>query len=183
MYSTENELESLGLEPRTQWHALYTRHRHEKVVAHVLTSKGHEIFLPIYGVQHRWQDRTKRLLMPLFPGYVFIRGGMDRQLQILTTPGLISIVGWMDGRPACIPPEQIDAVRRIVDGRHRFEPYPFLACGDRIRMRNGPLAGLEGILVRKKGMVRLVVSMELLGRSAAVEVDASEIVRIEPLTH
>ena len=89
----------------------------------------------------------------------------------------------MDGRPAIIPQVQIDAVRMIVAGPHPFEPHPFLNCGDRIRVRSGPLLGVEGILVRKKGMDRLVVSMEMLGRSAAVEIDVSDIARIEPLSY
>ncbi|MGD0908252.1 MAG: UpxY family transcription antiterminator [Candidatus Acidiferrales bacterium] len=180
MHTAENEREC---PPRDQWHALYTRHQHEKTVAQSLSSKGHDIFLPIYGTVHRWQDRTKQLLLPLFPSYVFIRGGMDRQLQILSTPGLISIVGWMNGCPAIIPQEQIDAVRLIVQGAHRFEPHPFLTCGDRIRVRNGPLRGVEGVLVRKKGLARLVVSMEMLGRAAAVEINVSDIARIEPLSY
>ena len=183
MRTSENERESSLRCPADQWHALYTRYRHERAVAQSLSSKGYDIFLPIYGVVHRWRDRGKQLLLPLFPSYVFIRGGMDRQLQILTTPGLISIVGWMDGRPAIIPQVQIDAVRMIVDGPHPFEPHPFLNCGDRIRVRSGPLLGVEGILVRKKGMDRLVVSLEMLGRSAAVEINASDIARMEPLSH
>ena len=183
VHTAENESEILPSGPNDRWHALYTRHQHERAVALSLSAKGHDIFLPIYGTVHRWRNRTKQLLLPLFPSYVFIRGGMDRQLQILTTPGLISIVGWMDGHPAIIPQEQIDAVRLIVQGSHRFEPHPFLSCGDRIRVRNGPLLGVEGILVRKKGMVRLVVSMEMLGRSAAVELDVSDIARIDPLSY
>jgi transcription antitermination factor NusG len=183
MNAAESEREIALRDSRNQWHALYTRHQHERVVAQSLSSKGHDIFLPIYATLHRWRDRTKQLLLPLFPSYVFIRGGMDRQLQILTTPGLISIVGWVDGRPAIIPQEQVDAVRLIVQGSRRFEPHPFLSCGDRIRVRNGPLLGVEGILVRKKGMARLVVSMEMLGRSAAVEIDVSDIARIEAVSY
>src|SRR6266566_6387768 len=106
-----------------QWHVLYTRHQHEKPIARILSSKGHEVFLPLYTATHRWQDRTKQLSSPLFPCYVFIRGGLDRQLQILTTPGVFTVVGWA-GHPAIIPDEQIDGVRQIVESVIRVEPHP-----------------------------------------------------------
>ena len=178
MQTTEHDTEIRPLEYQEHWHALYTRHQHEKSVAESLLSKGHRGFLPIYEAAHRWRDRTKRLLLPLFPTYVFIHGGMDRQLQILSTPGLIGIVGRTSGRPGVIPADQIAAVRRIVEGTRRFEPHPFPCQGDRIRVQHGPLLGVEGILVRKKGLSRLVVSMEILGRSAAVEIDTSDLAGI-----
>ncbi len=159
------------------WYALYTRHQHEKAVAQILSNKGFEIFLPLYTVAHRWQDRTKQLLLPLFPCYVFLRGELDRRLQILTTPGVHTIVGWA-GRPAVIPEVEIDAVRRMVESSLRVEPHPFLKCGDWVRVRSGPLQGLEGILVRKKNLLRLVLSVEVLGRSAAVEVDVCMVERV-----
>src|SRR5712691_10527215 len=112
------------------WHALYTRHQHEKTVARILSNKGHEVFLPLYGVAHRWQDRTKQLWLPLFPCYVFLRGGLDRRLQILSTPGVYTIVGWT-GRPAAIPEVEIEAVRQVIESSFRMEPHPFLRCGDR----------------------------------------------------
>jgi transcription termination/antitermination protein NusG len=159
------------------WYALYTRHQHEKVVAQALASKGHEVFLPLYQTAHRWKDRTKVLWLPLFPCYVFVKGGLDRQLQIVTTPGFITFVT-AGGRAAPIPEAEIGAVRRAVESSLRVEPHPFLKCGDSVRVTNGPLQGLEGILVRKKGLARLVVSVELLMRSAAVEVDAWNVERV-----
>jgi len=159
------------------WYAIYTRHQHEKAVAQILSNKGLEIFLPLYRVAHRWQDRTKQLSLPLFPCYLFLRGGLDRRLQILTTPGVHTIVGWA-GRPAVIPEVEIDAVRRAVESFLRVEPHPFLKCGDWVRVKSGPLQGLEGILVRKKNLFRLVLSVELLGRSVAVEVDACMVERV-----
>ncbi len=161
------------------WHALYTRHQHEKRVAETLSRKGYDVFLPLYSAMHRWRDRSKRLRLPLFPSYVFIRGRLDRELEILGTPGIIHIVGW-SGRPAIVPEEQIDAVRRIVEGPFPADPFPFLQNGERVRVKAGPLFGIEGILIRKKGVSRFVVSMEMLGRSAAVEIDLSSIERIGP---
>jgi transcription antitermination factor NusG len=152
------------------WYALFTRHQHEKSAALALSNKNLEVYLPLYRSVRRWQDRDKQLWLPLFPGYLFIREGLDRQLQILTTPGVLHIVGW-GGRPATVPQTQLDAVRRILASPMLVEAHPYLKCGDRVRVKNGPLMGLEGILTRKKGVARLVISLEMLGRSAAVEID------------
>jgi transcription antitermination factor NusG len=159
------------------WHALYTRHQCEKVVCQALSDKGFDAFLPQYRAIHSWKDRRKGLLLPLFPNYVFIRGGLDRMLNILTTPGVHSLVAWA-GRPADIPQEEIDAVRRLVDSSLRIEPHPFLKCGDRVRIKSGPLEGIQGILVRKRSAFRLVLSVEMLAQSASVEVDISAVERV-----
>jgi transcription antitermination factor NusG len=162
------------------WHALYTRHQHEKVVARALSGKGFEVFLPQYRTVHRWKDRQRELLLPLFPNYVFIRGGLDRMLILVTTPGIHSLVSW-GGRPADIPSEEIEAVRRLVESSLQVEPHPFLKCGDRVRIKSGPLEGIEGILVRKTRGFRLVLSVEMLSKSAAVEVDVSMVERLRTL--
>jgi transcription antitermination factor NusG len=154
------------------WHALYTRHQHEKSIARLLSNTGHEVFLPTYSATRKSRERTKHLCLPLFPCYVFIRGGLDRRIQILTTPGVFAIVAW-GGKPAAIPEEQIEAVRQMVASSIPVEPYPYLECGDRVRVATGPLRGLEGILLRKKNQFRLIVSFEMLGRSAAIEIDIS----------
>jgi transcription antitermination factor NusG len=161
------------------WYALFTRHQHEKSVAIALANKSYEVYLPLYRSVRRWQDRAKQIMLPLFPCYVFICGGMDRQLQIITTPGVIQIVGW-GGHPAIVPQTQLDAVRQIIESCLCVETHPYLECGDRVRVKAGPLMGLEGILTRKKGVARLVVSMEMLGRSGAVEIDVSNVERIGP---
>lgn len=161
------------------WYALHTRYQHERFVAGILQNKGFEIFLPVYTVRHKWQDRIKQLSLPLFPSYLFIREGLDRWLQIVSTPGVCNIVG-CGGVPAPIPFAEIDRVRRVVESELRVEPYPFLKSGDWVRLKSGPLAGLEGILVRKKNSTRLVVSVEMLGKSAAVEVDGTCVERVPP---
>ncbi|MGD0458187.1 MAG: UpxY family transcription antiterminator [Terriglobia bacterium] len=161
----------------SSWYALYTRHQCEKIVSQALSAKGFDAFLPQYRAIHRWKDRRKELLLPLFPNYVFIRGGLDRMLSILTTPGVHSLVAWA-GRPADIPQEEIDAVRRLVDSSLRIEPHPFLKCGDWVRIKSGPLEGIQGILVRKKSAFRLVLSVEMLARSASAEVDISVVERV-----
>jgi len=172
------EIASLAGSPCVSWwHALYTRHQHENVVAQALSGKGFEVFLPQYRTVHRWKDRQKELLLPLFPNYVFIRGGLDRMLNIVTTPGVHSLISW-GGRPADIPSEEIEAVRRLVESPLQVEPHPFLKCGDLVRIKSGPLEGIEGILVRKTRGFRLVLSVEMLSKSAAVEVDVSMVERV-----
>jgi transcription antitermination factor NusG len=159
------------------WHALYTRHQHEKTVAQILTRKGFEILLPLYSTARRWKDRTKLLSLPLFPSYVFLRGGLERWLAIMTTPGVHSFVSFA-GEPAAISPAEIEAIRRVVEGGARVEPHPLLKCGEWVRVKCGPLMGIQGILVRKKNMYRLVLSLEILGKAAAVEIDAYLVERV-----
>jgi len=180
MYMADMEMEIQSARGDQNWHAIFTRYQHEKSVSYALSNKNHEVYLPLYRSVHRWQDRYKQILLPLFPCYVFIRAGMDRQLQILTTPGVIHIVGW-GGNPAIVPQSQLDAVRQIIESCLIVETHPYLQAGDRVRVKAGPLMGLEGILTRKKGMARLVVSMEMLGRSAAVEIDVLNVERIGPI--
>lgn len=165
--------------PRTDshWCAAYTRHQHEKSVGDMLERKGFETFVPLYQARRRWHDRVKTLALPLFPSYVFLRGGIERQLQIVTTPG----VHWMittAGQVAVIPDEEIAAVKRLVDSSLRVEPHPFLRCGDWVRVKTGPVEGVEGILVRMKSLYRLVISVEMLQKSVAVEVSVSDVERV-----
>lgn len=156
------------------WYALYTRHQHEKTVDQLLTNKGFNTFLPLYATSHNWKDRTKSLSLPLFPCYVFLKGGIERRLQILTTPGVYGLVS-SAGQPAAIPEVEIEAIRRVVESGARVEAHPYLKCGNWVRVRSGPLTGIEGILVRKKNISRLVLSVEILGTAAAIEVAALQV--------
>lgn len=156
------------------WWALYTRHQHEKVIAEMLSAKGFEVFLPLYESTRRWKDRRKILSLPLFPCYVFVRGGLDRRLQVLTTPGVHMIL-YRGDQVAIIPESEIEAIQRAVDGSFRVEPHPFLKCGARVRVIRGALEGVEGILTRKKNLCRLVLSVDMLSQSVAVEVHASDV--------
>lgn len=163
-----------GMLDSSAWWALYTRHQHEKAVAEMLTAKGFEVFLPLYESTRRWKDRRKILSLPLFPCYVFLRGGFDRKLQVVSTPGVHMIL-YRGERVAVIPPSEIDAIQRAVDGSLRVEPHPFLKCGSRVRVIRGALEGVEGILARKKNLCRLVLSVDMLAQSVAVEVHASDV--------
>jgi transcription antitermination factor NusG len=156
------------------WWALYTRHQHERVVADVLSAKGFEVFLPLYDSIRRWKDRQKLLSLPLFPCYVFIRGEVGRCLQVVNTPGVHMILNQGE-HFAVIPENEIQAIRRTVEGPFRMEPHPFLRCGDRVRVICGSLQGVEGILVRKKNQFRLVLSVDMLAKSVAVEIDAADV--------
>lgn len=167
--------------PRRPWYALYTRHQHEKAVARNLIGKGFEVFLPLYSTVHRWKDRPKRLDLPLFPCYVFLCGGLDRRVDIVATPGVYSLVG-SGGCPSTIPEAQIEMIRRGSERGANMQPHPFLNCGDWVRVKSGPLDGIEGILVRKKKGFRLVLSLDLVEKSVALEVDAFAVERIEKCT-
>src|SRR5271163_990484 len=160
------------------WWVLYTRHQHEKAVAEMLSAKGFEVFLPLYESLRRWKDRKKLLTLPLFPCYVFVQGGLDRRLQVVTTPGIHTIL--FHGESVAIVPEaEIHAIRRAVEGQFRIEPHPFLKCGERVRVTRGSLEGVEGVLVRKKNLYRLVLSVDMMAQSVAVEIDAND---VEPVT-
>jgi transcription antitermination factor NusG len=158
----------------SQWWALYTRHQHEKVVADMLAAKGFEVFLPLYNSIRRWKDRKKLLSLPLFPCYVFVRGGVRGRLQIITTPGVHMVLSHGD-HVAVIPENEIESIRRTVDGHFRTEHHPFIRSGDRVRVIRGSLQGLEGILVRKKNQFRLVLSVDMLAKSVAVEIDSTDV--------
>jgi transcription antitermination factor NusG len=165
------------IDPISSWTAVYTRHQHEKIVAQMLTAKGFEVFLPLYESMRRWRDRRKLLNLPLFPGYVFVRGAIERRLHVVTTPGIHMILCQGD-KVAIIPEEEIQAIQKAVNSRSHVEPHPFLNCGESVRVIRGALSGVEGILVRKKNVFRLVLSVDLLSQAVAVEVDSAD---VEPL--
>src|SRR5207248_1864197 len=131
----------------------------------------------LYAAARDWKDRIKLLDLPLFPCYVFLAGDLGRRLDIITIPGIHFIVS-IAGQPAAIPAAEIDSIRQVVGRGARIEPHPFLKCGDWVRVKCGPLAGTQGILVRKKNVYRLVLSIEMLGKAAAVEVDAVLVERL-----
>jgi transcription antitermination factor NusG len=164
----------VGMHEASDWWALYTRHQHEKTVAEMLSAKGFEVFLPLYESIRRWKDRSKMLTLPLFPCYVFVRGGLNRRLQVVTTPGVHMIL-FRGETVAIIPEAEIQAIRKVVEGPFRVEPHPFLKCGERVRVTRGSLEGVEGVLVRKKNLYRLVLSVDMMAQSVAVEIDATDV--------
>jgi transcription antitermination factor NusG len=154
------------------WFALQVRARYEQRVADHLDGKGYELFLPLYKCRKRWSDRVKEVEAPLFPGYLFCRLNPHDRLPILKTPGVIQVVG-SNRTPTAVDEHEIEAIHAIVASGIPNQPWPFLATGDRVRIESGPLSGLEGILVEFKGNHRLVLSVTLLQRSVAVEIDSA----------
>lgn len=164
----------------SQWWALYTKHQHEKAIADALTRKSFEVFLPMYDSVRIWKDRKKTISIPLFQCYVFLRGGLDRRLQVVSTPGVFSVLS-RGGNVATIPDIEITAIQRTLEEGMRVEPHPFLNCGDRVRVIRGSLEGIKGILVRKKGLCRLVLSVDMLAQSISVEIPASDVEPESPM--
>ena len=152
------------------WYGVRTRANHERTAATILEAKGYEQYLPSYKVRRRWSDRIVETILPLFPGYVFCRFDLLDRLLIVTTPGVVSILGF-GNEPAAIPEEEIAAIETVLRSGMAAEPHPFLREGQRIRVNRGALEGLEGILIKKKSEWRLVISITLLQRSVTVEVD------------
>jgi transcription antitermination factor NusG len=138
-------------------------------------TKDFEVFLPLYKSLRHWKDRSKALIMPLFPGYLFVRERPGVLLQILNTPGTIMVLT-CGQHLAVVPNHEIQGIRRALGDPSRVEPYPFLTCGERVRVVRGSLEGVEGILVRKRNLSRLILTVEMLNRSAAVEIDAADVV-------
>lgn len=177
MHCTD-QFDNLQTRNRGRWCALYTRHQHENAVARILTTKGVEVFLPTYKTVHRWKDRNKQLELPLFPGYVFFAYESERRVQVLSTPGVHTILTAGKNVPAVIPDEEIFAIRRAVESPLRVQPHPYLRGGDVVRIKSGPLEGLEGVVSRSKDVFRVVLSVEMLGKSAAVEIDSGAVERV-----
>jgi Transcription antiterminator len=160
-----------------RWFALTAKHQHEATVTRLLAAKGVTVFHPTYTVVRRWKDRNKLIQMPVFPGYVFFAGGLARRIEILSTPGVFSIVSF-GNMAAEISTEEVEAIRRAAANQMPLQPHPFLSDGDRVRVTCGPLAGVSGILLRHRDTCRLILSIELLGRSAAVEIDSTIVERV-----
>ena len=152
------------------WYALHVRTRFEKVVARNLQSKGFEEFLPLYHRTSNWSDRKKVIELPLFPGYVFCRFNSQNRLPVLTIPGVNAIVG-IGKTLMPVEERELNDIRALLDSNSSFEPCPFLQIGQRVSVEYGPLAGTQGIVTMVKNQCRLVISVNLLQRSVAVEID------------
>ena len=156
------------------WHVLYTRHQHERSVAAHLELRGFTTLCPTYKEIRQWRDRKKEIALPVFPCYVFVQGGMERQMSLLSAPGVHSIV--CTGKiPAAVADNEIAAIRRAMDHSVAMKPAPFICEGDRVRVICGPLLGVEGVVQRCKDAMRLIISVQILGRSASVEIQSHEI--------
>jgi transcription antitermination factor NusG len=159
------------------WYAIRTRSNHEKTAAALLEARGFEQFLPFRRTRKLWSDRIMESSTPLFPGYVFCRFDGKCRTPILSTQGVVSIVAFA-GRPAQIADAEIEAIRAALGSGQKTELYPYLREGQKIRVEKGPLRGLEGILIKRRDW-RIVISVHLLRRSVAVEIDPDSVIQIE----
>jgi transcription antitermination factor NusG len=161
----------------TRWYAAYTSANRERRVSEQLGARKVEHFLPLYASPRRWKDRRVKLELPLFPGYVFVRTALQNRLQVLQVPGVVRLVGF-DGAPTALPEDEIETLRTSLRNGLRVEPHPYLTVGRRVRVQGGALAGLTGILLRRKSGARFVVSVDLIQRSVAVEVDEVDLIAV-----
>jgi transcription termination/antitermination protein NusG len=157
-----------------KWYAVYTCARHEKHVARQMELRSLRGFVPLYRATHQWKDRRKEVELALFPSYVFVHLLLKDRLRVLEIPGVVNIVS-SQGKPAPLAEEEIEPFRRGARDGVRLEPHPYLQAGRRVRLCRGPMVGLEGILVRRREGLRLVVSIDILMRSVAVEVDETDV--------
>jgi len=158
------------------WYAVQTRARHEKVVAHRLSERGVATFYPTVTEVHRWSDRKKTVELPLFSCYLFVKlmpSNEDRQ-KVLRIDSVLGLVG-TDRMGTPVPSEQIDAVRTLVNEKLAYSCHPYLKTGQRVRIRNGALNGLEGILLSRKGDRKLIISVDAMQRSLAIQIDGYDV--------
>ena len=162
--------ETLWQPDNLSWYALQIQSKLGSLASATLCGKGYEAYLPLYRCGRRWSDRVKQLDRPLFPGYLFCRFDVCDRLPILTTPGVISVVG-AGKTPVPVDEEEIEAIRAILRSGLVAQPWPFLQVGSKVYIERGPLTGLEGIITNTDKVYRLIVSVNLLQRSVAVEID------------
>jgi transcription antitermination factor NusG len=161
----------------TKWYVLYTSSRREKRVADQIEHRGISCFFPLYRSVRRWKDRRKELDLALFPGYVFVQIALKDKLCVLQLPGAVHLVSF-NRQPVALPEAEVETLRDRLCRAPYLEPHPYLQVGRRVRVHSGPLCGVEGIVTRKKDRLRIIVSVDLIMRSVAVEVDEAD---LEPL--
>ena len=170
----------MNTEPNNdRWYALQLRTRWESSTTTLLSGKGYETFLPTYKKLKRGRGGSNEVQAPLFPGYMFCRFNVFDRLPVLITPGVISVVG--TGRvPIPVEDSELEAIQKMVSTGCQVEPWPYLEVGQKVRIEDGALSGIEGVLTSFKGTRRMVVSISLLRRSVALEIDRSAVSTIQP---
>ena len=161
-----------------RWYAVHTRSRHEKQVDLFLSERGVETFLPLVHTLSRRRDRKKYVDIPLFPGYLFVFAEKESLYDVKYTRGVTRIIGTDLDVPTPIPDRQIQDIKSVMETEVQLDPFPYLKKGRMVRVKSGPLKGLEGILVERKGHYKLVIRIDLLQKGAAAEVYISD---IEPI--
>jgi len=169
--------ERLSPVAHARWYAVYTCANHEKRVADQFAGRGVEHFLPQYESVRWWKDRKVRLHLSLFPGYLFVHLAAQERLRVLQVPGVVRLVGF-NGSPTPMPEEDLVRIREFLGQGLQAEPHPYLRAGRRARVVRGPLAGMEGIVLRRKSRNRLVLSFDLIQRSMAIEIDEADLATV-----
>ena len=159
------------------WYAGYTASRHEKRVAEHFAQRGVEHFLPLYEAIHGWNNGRHRVQLPLFPGYIFVRIALRDRRRVIEVPGFVRLIGF-SGLPVPLPESEIVAMREALAMGIAAQPHPYLTAGSRVEVVRGPFHGMRGILVRRRGKCRFVLSLDLIMRSMAVDVDACDVIPV-----
>jgi len=157
---------------RSHWYVAYTLPRHEKSVADHLIQRDVETYLPLYSSVRKWNRRYAEVELPLFPGYVFVKMAITDKVRVLAHPGVIRLIGF-NGNAVAIPDGEVEKLKSLL-AVWKAEPYPFLTAGRQVRIKSGPFASLEGRIIRRKGKMRLIVSLEPIERAILLEMDAAE---------
>lgn len=157
----------------SRWCVAYVVTRHEKAVAQELRRRSVESFLPVYQAIHYWNKRRVQIELPLFPSYVFVRMTCDQRLRVLQVPAIVHLVTF-NGLPASVPEEEIEALRAAVH-LGRAQPHPYYSLGDRVRIKAGPLKGLEGTLVKQPSSSRMIITVDFIQRAVSVELEPDDL--------
>jgi transcription antitermination factor NusG len=162
----------------SRWYACWTRARHEKRVQQMLVERGVETFLPVVERERQWRDRRKLIEFPLFPSYVFGRFPLEESVRVLSVPGVAGLVK-TDGRPAPIPDDELENVRRFAEllqrGGIEPEPCPYFMQGEEVQVISGPFAGLKGVVTEQRGRRRVVIGLKAIGQGLVVDIDARQL--------
>ena len=161
-----------NVDMRPHWYVAYTLPRHEKSVADRLQSRDVETYLPLYSLVRTWNRRRVEVELPLFPGYVFVKMIITDRVRVLAHPGVIRLVGF-NGNAVALPDGEIERLRSSL-ATWKAEPYPFLTAGKQVKIKSGPFVGFQGRIIRRKGKMRLIVSLELIQSAILLELDAAE---------
>lgn len=167
--------------PEACWYAVWTRSRQEKVIARTLAALGFNHFLPLVEEERQWSDRRKRVSLPLFPGYLFVRlrGTPDERLHLMRLSGVVELVGGRQG-PVAVPEMEIASIRAVLARGVSWSPCTYPGSGDRVRVVRGVLAGIEGRVIRQGAQATLVLSVEAIRRSISVNVAVSDVETVFP---
>jgi len=167
--------------PINSWFAVHVLANHEFSVALMLCHKGYDNFVPTYSVRRLWSDRTKRLERPLFPGYVFCRTEYGKIGLIVTTPGVRQIVS-CGGKPCIVPEAEINVLKQVIASKTNISPYPYLKLGQRVEIKEGPLAGITGIVMQIKNRRHLIVSVDVVMKSVMIDMDLINVASIASIS-